>query len=108
MLLGDEYGVAISGLGRDVEQHPGFAFAHARERSRAYALLSRDEPHLVVAVRLGLVKIVELQLNLLVARGLRADLGYAPVPFEPDGLAGGRYQLDGPHPGRLSQVDEED
>ena len=37
MLLGDEQGV-VSGLGRDVEQHPGFTFAHARERAGAYAL----------------------------------------------------------------------
>src|SRR5215212_6503686 len=108
MLLDDEYGAAVSGLGRDVEQHPGFASTHARERSGAYALLSRDEPHLVVAVRLGLLEVVELKLHLLITGGLRTDLGHAPVPFEPDGLAGGRYQLDGRHRGLLSQEAEED
>src|SRR5215212_2781180 len=86
MLLGDEYGAAVSGLGRDVEQHPGFASTHARERSGAYALLSRDEPHLVVAVRLGLVEVVELKLHLLITGGLRADLGHSPVPFESGGF----------------------
>src|SRR5215213_2407325 len=108
MLLGDEHRAVVSGLGRDVEQHPGFAFAHARERAGAYALRSRDEPQLVIAVRLGLLEVVELQLHLLITGRLRADLGYSPVPFEPDGLAGGWYQLDGRHRRLLSQEAEED
>src|SRR5215208_5688126 len=108
VLLGDEDGVVVSGLGRDVEQHPGFALTNARERSSADALISRYEPHLVVAVRLRLVEVVELQLDLLIARGLRADLGDTPVPFEPGGFLRGRDQLDGGHWGFFSQEAEED
>src|SRR5215211_839519 len=107
MLLGNQYGVAVSCFGCDVEQHPGFASTHAGERSGAYALISRDEPHLVVAVRLGLVKVVELQLDLLVARGLQADFGYSPVPFESGGFLGGWNQLDGCYRGFFSQEAEE-
>src|SRR5215208_2985552 len=107
MLLGDEQGVIGASLGRDIEQYSGLASAYASERSGADALISRDEPHLVVAVRFGLLEVVELQLHLLVARRLRTDLGHTPVPFEPCGLLGSRYQLDGRYGGFFSQEAEE-
>src|SRR4051794_7829936 len=81
MLLGDEQGAIGAGFGWGIEQYPGLAFAHAGEGASTYALISRDEPQLVVAARFGLLEVVELQLHLLVARGLRPDFGYPPVPF---------------------------
>src|SRR5215211_381488 len=65
--LGDQQCAGVSGLGRDVERHPGFALAYARERAGTDAISSRDEPELVVAVRFGLFEVVELQLHPLVA-----------------------------------------
>ena len=81
MLLGDQQGMTSAGFGWGIEQYPGLAFAHAGEGASTYALISRDEPQLVVATRFGLLEVVELQLNLLIARGLRPDFGHAPVPF---------------------------
>jgi hypothetical protein len=81
MLLSDEQGVIVAGFGWDIEQYSSLAFAHAGKGASTYAFLFRDEPQLVVAVRFGLLEIVELQLHLLVARRLRADFGDAPVPF---------------------------
>src|SRR4051794_14455333 len=81
MLFGDEQGAIGAGFGWDVEQYSGLAFAHAGEGASTYALISRDEPQLVVVVRLGLLEVVQLKLHLLVARGLRPDFGYPPVPF---------------------------
>ena len=91
MLLGDEQGAIVARFGWDIEQYSGLAFAHAGEGASADALLSRDEPQFVVAARFGLIEVVELQLHLLVARGLRPDFGHTPVPFEPYGLLGSRY-----------------
>src|SRR5215217_4337150 len=107
MLLGDEQGAIGAGFGWDVEQYSGLASAHAGEGASTYALISRDEPQLVVAARFGLLEVVELQLNLLVARGLRPDFGHTPVPIEPCGLLGSRYQLDGRYWGFFSQKAEE-
>src|SRR5215217_2330041 len=107
MLLGNEQGAIVARFGWDIEQYSGLALAHAREGASTYAFLSRDEPQLVVAVRFGLLEVVELQLNLLVARGLRTDLGHTPVPIEPCGLLGSRYQLDGRYGGFFSQEAEE-
>src|SRR5919112_3131840 len=107
VLLGDEQGVVVLGLRWDVEQHPGLAFAHAGKGASAYALLSRDKPQLVVAVRPGLLEVIELELDLLVARGLRADLGHTPVSIEPGGLFRGWDKLNGRHRGLLSQKSEE-
>src|SRR5918911_4744579 len=103
MLLGDEQGAKISGLGWDVEQHPGLALAHTGEGPSAYASLPRDEPQLVVAVGLGLLEVVELEFHLLVARWLRTKLGHAPVAVEHRSLLGGWDQLDGGHRCLFSQ-----
>jgi hypothetical protein len=81
MLLADEQGAIGAGFGWGIEQYSGLTLAHAGEGASAYAFLSRDEPQLVVAVRFGLLEVVELQLHLPVARGLRPDFGHTPVPF---------------------------
>src|SRR5215217_5328768 len=107
MLLGDEQGAIGAGFGWDVEQYSGLALAHAGEGASTYALISRDEPQFVVAVRFGLLEVVKLKFHPLVARGLRPDFGHTPVPFEPYGLLGSRYQLDGRHGGLFSQKAEE-
>src|SRR5215208_4038166 len=102
MLLGDDHGAIVAGFGRDIGQYSGLAFAHAGEGASTYAFLSRDEPQFVIAARFGLLEVVELKLHLLVARGLRPDFGHAPVPMEPYGLLGSRYQLDGRYGGFFS------
>jgi hypothetical protein len=91
MLLGDEQGLISAGFGWDIEQYSGLASAHAGEGASTYTFLSRDEPQFVVAVRFGLLEVVELKLHLLITGGLRPDFGHTPVPFEPYGLLGSRY-----------------
>src|SRR3954452_11395183 len=107
MLFGDEQGAIVAGFGWGIEQYSGLPLAHAGEGASTYALISRDEPQLVVAARFGLLEVVELQLDLLVAGGLRPDYGHTPIPFEPCGHLGSRYQLDGRYGGLCSQEAEE-
>ena len=82
--------MVLSRFGWDVEQHFGFVSAYAREGTGADALLSRDEPKLVVAIRLGLLEVDELLLHLQIGRGLRTKFSYAPVPLESGSLLGSR------------------
>jgi hypothetical protein len=95
MLLGDDQGAIVARFGWGIEQYSGLALTHAGEGASIYALSSRDEPQFEVAARFGLLEVVELQLDLLIAGGLRPDYGHTPVPFEPCGHLGGRYQSDG-------------
>jgi len=98
MLLGDEQGVVVAGFGCGIERYPGLALAHAGEGASAYAFLFRDEPQFVVAVRSGLIEVVELKFHLLVARGLRPDFGHTTGQIIALSDALGRHACKRGHP----------
>jgi 3-oxoacyl-[acyl-carrier protein] reductase len=92
MFLGYEQGMVASDLRQSVEQHPRLASAYARERASANTSLSRDEPQLVVGVRLAIERMRER---------VEEELGIVEVlvAFAASG---------GPLPGPTAQITEEE